>query len=120
MKYDDIMKLVNAGFTAEQIQAMEAPTPAPDPTPTPAPDPTPAQDTNTTQAPAPDPAPAPTPAPVPDLTATLGAMQQTINQLAAAVQAGMLRTAQTSAPTVEDTPEILAHIINPYTKEEVK
>lgn len=118
MKYDDIMKLVNAGFTAEQIQAMEEPAPAP--TPAPAPDPTPAQDTNTTQAPAPDPAPAPTPAPVPDLTATLGAMQQTINQLAAAVQAGMLRTAQTGAPTVEDTPEILAHIINPYTKEEVK
>ena len=112
MKYDDIMKLVNAGFTAEQIQAMEAPAPAPapDPTPAPAPDPTP--------APAPDPTPAP--APVPDLSATLGAMQQTINQLAAAVQAGMLRTAQTGAPTVEDTPEILAHIINPYTKEEVK
>ncbi len=116
MKFDEIMKLVNAGFTAEQIQAMEAS--APDPTPAPAPDPAP--------APAPDPAPAPTPAPsqdpapVPDLTATLGAMQQTINQLAAAVQAGMLRTAQTGAPTVEDTPEILAHIINPYTKEEVK
>ena len=116
MKYDDIMKLVNAGFTAEQIQAMEEPAP----TPTPAPDPTPAQDTNTTQAPATDPAPAPTPAPAPDLSATLGAMQQTINQLAAAVQAGMIRTAQTGAPTVEDTPEILAHIINPYTKEEVK
>ena len=112
MKYDDIMKLVNAGFTAEQIQAMEAP--APDPTPAPAPDPTPAP------APDPTPAPAPAPAPVPDLSATLGAMQQTINQLAAAVQAGMLRTAQTGAPTVEDTPEILAHIINPYTKEEVK
>ena len=114
MKYDDIMKLVNAGFTAEQIQAMEAPAPAPDPTPAPAPDPTP------TPAPDPAPAPAPAPAPVPDLSATLGAMQQTINQLAAAVQAGMLRTAQTGAPTVEDTPEILAHIINPYTKEEVK
>ena len=109
MKYDDIMKLVNAGFTAEQIQAMEAPAtdPAPEPesTPTPAP---------------PDPTPAPAAATVPDLSATLGAMQQTINQLAAAVQAGMLRTAQTGAPTVEDTPEILAHIINPYTKEEVK
>lgn len=118
MKYDDIMKLVNAGFTAEQIQAMEEPAPAPDPTPapTPAPDPAPAP----TPAPAPDPAPAPAPAPVPDLSATLGAMQQTINQLAAAVQAGMLRTGQTGAPTVEDTPEILAHIINPYTKEEVK
>lgn len=109
MKYDDIMKLVNAGFTAEQIQALEKPAtdPAPEPesTPTPAP---------------PDPTPAPAAATVPDLSATLGAMQQTINQLAAAVQAGMLRTAQTGAPTVEDTPEILAHIINPYTKEEVK
>lgn len=109
MKYDDIMKLVNAGFTAEQIKAMEEPAtdPAPEPesTPTPAP---------------PDPTPAPAAATVPDLSATLGAMQQTINQLAAAVQAGMLRTAQTGAPTVEDTPEILAHIINPYTKEEVK
>lgn len=119
MKYDDIMKLVNAGFTAEQIQAMEAET-ALAPAPVPAPDPTPAPAPITTQAPATDPAPAPTPAPAPDLSATLGAMQQTINQLAAAVQAGMIRTAQTGAPTVEDTPEILAHIINPYTKEEVK
>lgn len=110
MKFDDIMKLVNAGFTAEQIRAMEEPAPAPAPSPEPAPAP----------APSPEPAPTPAPAPAPDLTATLGAMQNAITQLTASVQAGLVRTSENGAPTVETTPEILAHIINPFTKEEVK
>ena len=59
MTNQDILKLVNAGFTAEQITAMiesekPAPTPTPEPTPTPAP------------TPAPKPTPEPTPTPEPD------------------------------------------------------
>ena len=88
MKLDEIMKLVNAGFTAEQIQAMEpAPAPAPD-------------DNNIMQ--------------------TLAGMQQNITQLTATMQAMLLKGAQTGAPSVETTPEILAHIVNPYSKEDIK
>ena len=101
MKLDEIMKLVNAGFTAEQIQALE---PAPEPTPAPAP------------------TPEPTPAPAPDdnnIMQTLAGMQQNITQLTATMQAMLLKGAQTGAPSVETTPEILAHIVNPYSKEDI-
>lgn len=101
MKLDDIMKLVNAGFTAEQIQALE---PAPEPTPAPAP------------------TPEPVPAPAPDdnnIMQTLAGMQQNITQLTATMQAMLLKGAQTGAPSVETTPEILAHIVNPYSKEDI-
>ena len=105
MKLDEIMKLVNAGFTAEQIQALE---PAPEPTPDP--------------APAPEPAPDPAPAPAPNdnnIMQTLAGMQQNITQLTATMQAMLLKGAQTGAPSVETTPEILAHIVNPYSKEDI-
>lgn len=121
MTLDEIMKLVNAGFTAEQIQAME-PVPAPAPAQAPArtPTPTPAQ------APAPTPALAPTPEPTPapasadnNIMQTLAGMQQNITQLTATMQAMLLKGAQTGAPSVETTPEILAHIVNPYSKEDI-
>lgn len=116
MKLDEIMKLVNAGFTAEQIQALE-PAQEPTPAPAPTPEPTPAP------APAPTPAPEPTPAPAPDdnnIMQTLAGMQQNITQLTATMQAMLLKGAQTGAPSLETTPEILAHIVNPYNKEDIK
>ena len=115
MKLDEIMKLVNAGFTAEQIQALE-PTPEPTPAPAPTPEPTP------TPAPAPKPAPDPAPAQAPNdnnIMQTLAGMQQNITQLTATMQAMLLKGAQTGAPSVETTPEILAHIVNPYSKEDI-
>ena len=108
MKLNDVLTLINAGFTADQIRAMDGGTP--EPTPAPAPEPTPA------------PAPEPTPAPAPDdnnIMQTLAGMQQNITQLTATMQAMLLKGAQTGAPSVETTPEILAHIVNPYSKEEI-
>ena len=61
MNYEDVILLVKAGFTRDQIAAMQAPTPAPAPVPAPAPAPVPAP----APAPAPVPAPAPAPAPAP-------------------------------------------------------
>ena len=60
MTAEKIFKLLDAGFTADEIRALDAEdlTPAPTPAPDPAPDPTP--------TPAPDPAPDPTPTPAPD------------------------------------------------------
>lgn len=68
MTNQDILKLVNAGFTAEQITKMiesEKPAPAPAPAPTPAPTPAPAPTPTPTPAPIPAPTPTPKPAPAP-------------------------------------------------------
>ena len=55
MNVNDVLTLLGAGYTKEEIDAMTAPAPVPDPAPAPVPDPAP--------APVPDPAPAPAPAP---------------------------------------------------------
>lgn len=102
-KYEDILTLAKAGFTAQQIAALNTlsvqPAPAPTLTPAPAPTPTPAP----TPAPAQTPAPAPAPAPDP-LTQILAQLQ--LNAVNA--------TQQPAAQTMDD---ILAEIINPPTKE---
>lgn len=41
MKVEDIIKLIDAGYTKEDIQAMNAPEPEPEAAPAPAPDPAP-------------------------------------------------------------------------------
>ena len=48
MTTDQIFKLIDAGYTKTEIEAMTQPepTPAPDPTPEPQPDPTPAPENN--------------------------------------------------------------------------
>lgn len=61
MTVQEILKLVDAGFTADEIRNIDGsaqPDLQPDPQPAPVPDPQP--------APAPDPQPDPQPAPVPD------------------------------------------------------
>ena len=54
MTIDEILQLVNAGYSKDEIASFE-PTPAPSPAPTPAP------------SPAPTPAPSPAPSPEPNL-----------------------------------------------------
>lgn len=79
MKLSDVITLLGAGYSKEEIEAMEyfeqtgTPAPAPDPDQTPTPTPTPA----------PTPAPAPTQAPAPDQTPEL---LTAIKELTAAVQ----------------------------------
>ena len=41
MKIDDILKLVNAGYTKDEISAIEAKEPSPEPKPEPKPEPSP-------------------------------------------------------------------------------
>lgn len=41
MKIDEILKLVNAGYSKDEIASFETQEPTPDPTPEPKPDPTP-------------------------------------------------------------------------------
>ena len=112
MNYEDIILLVNAGYTRDQIAAMQAPAPTPAPAPAPAPAPTP--------APAPAPEPAPTPAdpepPKPqgieDLSQMLAAEFAKLND--AIVKANLQQAQQ---PPQESVDDILASIINPPQKQ---
>ena len=104
MRIEDLMKLVNAGFTKDEIKAI-AGTSETDPEPAPAPDPAP--------APAPDPAPAPEANNYGDAITQLTAQ---VSQLTTLVQkSNLLRMEQ---PDVKpETPEdVIASIIFPTFK----
>ena len=112
---EDILVLAKAGFTAEQIAALNVvgSAPAPQPAPAPAPEPAPAP------APAPEPAPAPaaTPAPATAAPHSVDDVLAAISGLSASIQNANLLQAQ--MPTQQKTAEtILASIINPPTKKE--
>ena len=107
MNYEDIILLVKAGYTRDQIAAMQAPAPT-DPAATPAPAEPP--------APAPTPAPAEPPAPpksqgIEDLSKMLSAEFAKLND--AIVKANLQQAQQ---PPQESVDDILASIINPPQK----
>ena len=111
MNYEDIILLVKAGYTRDQIAAMQAPAPTPAPALAPAPTPTP------DPAPAPGPSPAPAePAPskpqgIEDLSQMLAAEFAKLND--AIVKANLQQAQQ---PPQESVDDILASIINPPQK----
>ena len=112
MNYEDIILLVKAGYTRDQIAAMQAPAPTPAPAPAPAPAPTPAP------APAPEPTPAqaepepPKPQGIEDLSQMLAAEFAKLND--AIVKANLQQAQQ---PPQESVDDILASIINPPQKQ---
>lgn len=128
MELSDIMALVKAGYTKDEIAQMESPNP-PNVNPVPVPEPTPAP------APTPEPAPAqvvepvavpvaqpvPTPAPTQqEAQPTMAELMQSIAKLTSAVQANAIAqsvipdVANPQTPTAED---MLAEIIRPTFKE---
>ena len=125
MNYEDIILLVKAGYTRDQIVAMQAPVPTPAPAPAPAPapesapEPTPAPAEPAQAAPAEPPA-QPTPAePAPpkpqgieDLSQMLAAEFAKLND--AIVKANLQQAQQ---PPQESVDDILASIINPPQKQ---
>ena len=94
---EDILTLAKAGFTAQQIAALniveKAPAPTPAPVPTPAPDPTPA------------------PAPTPAQASTMDEILKSVQGLTQTFQNGFIMGAQQPKPVTAE--EILANIINP-------
>lgn len=113
MEMQDILRLVQAGYTKEDIDRMEAPVtdPAPAPAPAPAADPEP--------APAADPTPAPTPAPAADPEPTMKDLMMSIAKLTSAIQANAIASSVIpggpgQGPTAEDA---IAEIIRPTLKE---
>ena len=126
----DVLALVNAGFTKDEIMALLAPTPAPVPTPTPEPTPAPDPAPTPAPAPAPDPAPAPAPAPAPTPAppiirtpddASQEMFNNILNQMKALTQAvyqNNIIGSNNPLPTQRTAEDITAEIINP--KQEVK
>ena len=105
MNLDRIYKLVDAGFTKDELMRMMGYKPAPTPAPAPSPAP----------APAPAPALAPAPAPAPDsaLVDTLKQMPTTLQQM----QLANIGAANNDPPRSDDdiASDFLAAIINPPT-----
>lgn len=94
---DDILKLVNAGFTKADIMQLSSAAPAGDPAPAPEGDPAP--------APAGDPAPAPAPE---DITQKLlNGITGQLQALTSAVQANNIRGANAPANVPETTEDII-------------
>ena len=102
MNYEDIILLVKAGYTRDQIAAMQAPAPVPEPAPTPAPAP----------APAPAEPEPPKPQGIEDLSQMLAAEFAKLND--AIVKANLQQAQQ---PPQESVDDILASIINPPQKQ---
>ena len=126
--HDDILTLAKAGFTAEQIAALNA-VKAQQDLPQPAPAPAPEQNTAPEQVPAPVQAPVtPAPTALPIMAAPLQTPVQipeqvaastddilkAINGLTATMQNGFLQGASQPTPPTAET--ILAEIINPPSK----
>ncbi len=107
MTVNEIMKLLDAGYTKEEISALDA---EPAPEPKPAPDPKP--------EPAPAPEAKPEPAPAPDAEPTLADVLKQMARLTATIQANALAQTQINGqpkqPTAED---MIAQIIRPTRKE---
>jgi hypothetical protein len=106
MTVNEIMKLLDAGYTKEEISALEAPAPEPEAKPEPAP------------APDAEPKAKPEPAPAPDAEPTLADVLKKVAKLTATIQANALAQTQINgqpkAPTAED---MIAQIIRPTRKE---
>ena len=98
MKLEDVMALVHAGYTKDEISAMFAPEPVPAPAPEPAP------------APAPEPAPDPAPEPAPQVSQT----EALLREILGAVQMGNINKATTEPPVEKGADVVTARIINPH------
>lgn len=113
MDLNDILKLVNAGFTkAEIMQLSEAPAGDPAPAPAQTPTPAPAPDPAPTPAPAGDPAPAPAPAPEDMTQKLLNGITGQLQALTSAVQANNIRGANAPANAPETTEDIIKSMFN--------
>lgn len=108
MKYEDLITLLKAGYTRQEIEVMES-----------QPAPAAAQDTSPTPEPTPAPAPAaPVPAtPAPstnqDMASVLAAIQTMGSNIVTALQAAQLGGATLPTAKPDSIESVMASIINP-------
>ena len=93
MKYEEIIKLLDAGYTREEILDMDKPAPEPDP------------------APAPEPDPAPEPNHAPDMAGMMDEMKKMFSDLTKELVASNIMRSRIDGE--DDNEDIIAKIINP-------
>ena len=93
MKYEEIIKLLDAGYSREEILEMVKPAPEPDP------------------APAPEPDPAPTDTPAPDMAGMMEEMKTMFSDLTKELIASNIMRSRIDGE--DDNEDIIAKIINP-------
>lgn len=93
MKYEEIIKLLDAGYSREEILEMDRPAPEPDP------------------APAPEPDPAPTDTPAPDMAGMMEEMKTMFSDLTKELIASNIMRSRIDGE--DDNEDIIAKIINP-------
>ena len=109
MKFDEVMLLIKAGYTKEEIQAMETPA-LEEPAQAPEPEP---------EAPAPEPAPTlENGQPMDQIMTMLHDMIQQNQQTLQAMQAANIQAARMPAETKETPEDLIAKIIAPGPKAE--
>lgn len=113
MKTEDVLKLINAGYTKAEIDAMENPAPAPAPAPVPDPAPTPATD------PVPDPAPDAQPDAMSQFAGTLQNMLTQFGNRMQTIMQG-INIAGSEQPKRPELQDVVASIINPPGRSEKK
>ena len=111
MTFEQLMKLLDAGFTKAEIMALNGtPAPAPQPEPEPAPAPQPEPEPAPAPQPEPEPEPKPAPAPQNDQAAILAKLEE-LNQTI--IRSNINNSRQ---PETESVDDILATIIRPTFK----
>ena len=93
MKYEEIIKLLDAGYSREEILEMDKPAPEPDPVPAPEPD------------------PAPTDTPAPDMAGMMEEMKTMFSDLTKELIASNIMRSRIDGE--DDNEDIIAKIINP-------
>lgn len=104
MTTQEILTLINAGYSKAEIAAMDQPTPAPVPDPVPEPTPTPTPD------------PAPDPTPQPDaMSQFAGTLQNMFTQFGNRMQTILqgINIAGSEQPKQPELQDVVASIINP-------
>lgn len=108
MKFDEVMMLIKAGYTKNEIQEMEMANVVADPEPAPEPAPEPIAE------PTPEPAPEQKePAGMDQMMQTLQNMIQQNQQMLQAIQAANIQAARMPADTKETPEDLIAKIIAP-------
>ena len=112
---EDILALAKAGFTAQQIAALNnvgtAPASQPEPQPQPQPEQAPAPEPKPEPQPQPEPKPEPQPQPAPDNTNAILAEISAMNKNLQSVL--LQNTQQPNGGQPETSEQILARVINP-------
>lgn len=121
MNYSELMKLVNAGFTKQEILAITgqlSAEPAPEPAaPDPVPEPEPAKAPDPVPDPVPDPEPAKAPDPVPDATqSALDQLTAQVTKLTTLVQRSNILNSEQPELKQQTAEDIVASIIFPSYK----